>query len=193
MCWVVTVHTDKENTMPIMSAVAAGALAHKKRIHPIANWGVAFYSGFVLDNGTAYDLTNNMWNESAFPTPGTKTWTAGTPTFSEGADPGGLISISGDEISLTGEIPHTPGAGSDGTAFGTGTVPISLAIAGTHDFAPVADATNVGLKELKLVHDVSDDVFNGGSAVMDGLGFVSEYVCPVGFTGVRCAEPDIGP
>lgn len=177
--------------MPIISAVAAGALVNKKRIHPIANWGVAFYGGFVLDDGTTYDLTNNLWNPSVFPTPGAKTWTAGTPTFSEGADPGGLISISGDDISLTGEIPHTPGTGSDGCAFGTGTVPISLAIAGTHDFAPVVDATNVGLKELALVHDVSDDVFNGGSATMGADGFVSEYVCPVGYTGARCADPDI--
>lgn len=179
--------------MPIMSSTTAGTLPNKKRIHPIANWGIAFYGGFVLDSGTAYDLTNNMWNENAFPSPGTKTWTAGTPTFSEGADPGGLISISGDEISLTGEIPHTPSIGSDGTAFGTGSVSISLAISGTHDFAPVTSATNVGAKDLVLVHDVSDEVFNGGSATMSADGFVSEYVCPTGFTGTRCADPDIGP
>lgn len=179
--------------MPIMSAIAAGALANKKRITPIANWGIAFYSGVVLDNGTAYNLINNMWNESVFPSPGTKTWTAGTPTFTEGSDPGGLISITGDEITLLGEIPHTPGTGSDGCAFGIGEVPISLAIAGTHDFVSVDNATNVGLKNLNLVHDVSDEVFNGGSAVMSegSLGYVSEYVCPVGFTGARCADPDI--
>lgn len=176
--------------MPIMSAVTAGSLPNKRRIHASESpLRPAFGAQFMLDNGSTIDLNDNIDGLTQFPHPGARTFTLGTPVYNQGAT--GTAGIAetpltrdGDVLTLT-RIPHTTA----GTPFGTGSVTVALALAGTHDFDPVN--TLASASPLALVHEVF--VFNGGSAVMRIDGTVESYICLPGWGGDQCADLVFGP
>lgn len=171
--------------MPIMSAVTAGSLPNKRRIHKNQSpLRPAFGNQFMLDNGSTIDLNDNITGLVEFPHPGARTFTLGTPVYNQGAT--GTAGIAetpltrdGDVLTLT-RIPHTTA----GTPFGTGSVTVALSLAGTHDFDPVPAVPSAS--PLALVHEVF--VFNDGSVVMNSDGSVSEYICTSGWGGDRCAD-----
>ena len=176
--------------MPIMSAVTAGVLPNKRRIHKSQSPLQYSIGGqFILDNGSTIDLNDHITGLAEFPHPGARTFTLGTPVYNQGAT--GTAGVAetpltrdGDVLTLT-RIPHTTA----GTPFGTGSVAITLDLAGTHDFDPVPAVPSAS--PLALVHEVF--VFNGGSVVMLSDGTVLEYICTPGWTGDRCADIDFGP
>lgn len=176
--------------MPIMSSVTAGSLPNKRRIHKNQSpLRPAFGNQFMLDNGSTIDLNDHIDGLTQFPHPGARTFTLGTPVYNQGATgtPGIAetpLTRDGDVLTLT-RIPHTTA----GTPFGTGSVTVALALAGTHDFDPVPAVPSVS--PLALVHEVF--VFNGGSVVMNSDGSVLEYICTSGWGGDRCADFDSGP
>jgi hypothetical protein len=174
----------------MMSAVAAGALTQKKRI-PASRSQLTFRPGFdfVVDNGGTYDLNTAIDGLNLFPHPGARTFTVGTPTFSEGEAVGTPLTREGDVLTLN-DIPFSGNTGGSNVTYGTGTVPISLSIAATHDFDAIPEVLDISGGNLILVHDASDSAFNGGSAVMNHFGEVAEWVCPSPFTGFKCAEFD---
>jgi hypothetical protein len=184
MCWAVTAPTVKENTMPIMSAVTAGVLPNKRRIHKSES-SLQYRIGleFIVDNGSTIDLNDYIDGLTQFPHPGARTFTLGTPVFDSGAPEGTPLTREGDVLTLN-EIPF---GFSGGVSFGTGSVLITLDLAGTHDFDPIDNVPNFEAP-LQLVHDASDSVFNGGSAVMRFDGSVESYICLPGWGGDRCSD-----
>lgn len=170
--------------MPIMSAVTAGVLPNKRRIHKSES-PLQYRIGleFIVDNGSTIDLNDHIEGLAQFPHPGARTFTLGTPVYNQGALESIPLTREGDVLTLT-EIPSVP---SGGVSFGTGSVLITLNLAGTHDFDPIDNVLNFDAP-LQLVHDASDSVFNGGTAVMRFDGSVLEYICPAPFGGDRCSE-----
>jgi hypothetical protein len=167
-----------------MSAVTAGVLPNKRRIHKSES-SLRYRIGleFIVDNGSTIDLNDHIEGLTQFPHPGARTFTLGTPVFDSGAPEGTPLTREGDVLTLN-EIPF---GFSGGVSFGTGSVLITLDLAGTHDFDPIDNIPNFEAP-LQLVHDASDSVFNGGSAVMRFDGSVESYICLPGWGGDRCSD-----